>query len=96
MRHAAKKTFPLTIDRFDESMGRPSKGPRVSIMAKPAPQLAEIIKTNADAVGMAYGEYITAIVAESLGMPEYAPKPPRDRGNELPIRFEELPIPKVA
>ncbi|TIH33802.1 hypothetical protein [Subtercola vilae] len=64
-------------------------------MAKPALPLAEVIKTNADALGLAYGEYITAIVAESLGMPEYAPRPERDRTNELPIPGE-TPISKVA
>jgi hypothetical protein len=69
-------------------MARPSKGERVSIMAKPAVPLAEVIKHNATAVGLSYGEYVTALVAESLGMPEYAPKPPRDRANELPIPLE--------
>lgn len=69
-------------------MARPSKGQRVPIMAKPAVPLAEVIKANATAAGLSYGEYITALAAESLGMPEYAPRPRRDRINELPIPQE--------
>jgi len=57
-------------------------------MAKPAEPLAEIIKSNATELGLSYGDYITALVAESLGMPEYAPKQTRDRANELLIPGE--------
>ena len=57
-------------------------------MAKPALPLAEVIKANADAIGLSYGEYVTALAAEALGMPEYAPRPSRDRANELPIPQE--------
>tara|TARA_Y100000114_G_scaffold151597_1_gene168570 strand:+ start:188 stop:424 length:237 start_codon:yes stop_codon:yes gene_type:complete len=65
------------------SMARPYKGKRVPILAKPLEPLAEVIKRNADATGLSYGEYITALAAQQLGMPEYAPQPPRNRAEEL-------------
>lgn len=69
-------------------MARPSKGERVGILAKPAVPLAMVIKANATAAGLSYGEYMTALAAEALGMPEFAPQPPRNRANELPIDTE--------
>ncbi|KAB1636068.1 hypothetical protein [Pseudoclavibacter terrae] len=71
-------------------MGRPSKGERDAIMAKPAMPLAKVIRANAEASGYTNGDYITKLVAEALGMPEYAPKPDKaDHGaTQLPLETE--------
>ena len=69
--------------------GRPSKGDRDAFMTKPARPVGDAIRHNAEELGMTYGDYIAAILARELGMPEHAPMLPR------PIN-EELPINKVA
>lgn len=69
-------------------IGRPSKGERDAFMTKPAAPLGAVIRQRAEEARMTYGEYIAAILARELGMPEYAPQPPR--------RHEELPIERVA
>lgn len=69
-------------------IGRPSKGARYPILAKPSVEFAEILKANADAEGLFYGEYLVKLAAEALGMPEFAPRPSRDRSSEL-VNFPE-------
>lgn len=76
------------------SIGRPSKGPRDAIMAKPPLEFGAILKQNADAAGLPYGDYLVMLAAEALNMPQYAPPRPRDRAAELPI--PELNAPKEA
>ena len=39
-------------------------------------------------MGLAYGEYLVALAAEALNMPQFAPAPPRDRASELDIPEE--------
>lgn len=56
-------------------MGRPRKGDRVPIAAKPERQLAEVIQRNATLLGMSYGDYLVAIAAYAHNMPELAPQP---------------------
>lgn len=65
--------------------GRPSKGDRDAFMTKPARPLGDMIRHNAEELGMTYGDYITSILARELGMPEYAPVPPPTNAQELPI-----------
>ena len=70
--------------------GRPSKGRRDAILAKPPVEFGAILKQNADAEGLSYGEYLVALAAKALDMPQYAPPRPRNRAEELPIP-EEAP-----
>lgn len=56
-------------------MGRPSKGPRTSITAKPDLTLDAVIRRNAELLDMSLGDYLVAIAAHALEMPEHAPKP---------------------
>lgn len=58
-------------------MGRPSKGERTVITAKPDVALGELIRRNATQLDMSYGDYIVALAAHALGMPEHAPEPGR-------------------
>ena len=69
-------------------MGRPSKGERDAILAKPPVAFGAILKKNAEELGMPYGEYLVALAAEALNMPQFAPAPPRDRASELDIPEE--------
>lgn len=74
-------------------MGRPSKGHRVPIMAKPLAPLAEVIKQKADEAGLSYGEFMTALAADALGMPEYAPLPAT---THTQLNFPEEPATNAA
>lgn len=76
-------------------MGRPRKGDRVSIMAKPERPLAEIVQRNATALGMSYGDYLVAIAAHALDMPELAPKPTHPLDAIEALSFDELDAPLV-
>ena len=69
-------------------IGRPSKGERDAILAKPPVAFGAILKQNADEMGLAYGEYLVALAAEALNMPQFAPALPRDRASELDIPEE--------
>lgn len=59
-------------------MGRPSKGERSLITARPDVELGDVIRRNAKMLNMSYGEYLVALAAHALGMPEHAPQPRRD------------------
>lgn len=66
------------------NVGRPSKGSRDAITAKPALAFGKILKSNAMKQGYeSYGDYLVAIAAEALNMPEYAPAPKRNRAEQL-------------
>lgn len=75
----------LTCHMARNGIGRPSKGDRDAFLTKPARPLGELIREQADAAGMTYGDYIAVILARELGMPEYAPALPRPQREELPI-----------
>lgn len=69
-------------------MSMPSKGERHAILAKPAVPFAEILKENADKQGLSYGDYLVALAAEALEMPQFAPKPRRRREDQLDMPRE--------
>lgn len=58
-------------------MGRPSKGERTSITAKPDLVLDKVIRRNAELLDMSLGDYLVAIAAHALDMPDHAPVPGR-------------------
>lgn len=69
-------------------MGRPSKGERDAILAKPPVAFGRILKEKADEQGLPYGEYLVALAAQALNMPQYAPASERDSSNQLDIPKE--------
>lgn len=69
-------------------MGRPSKGERDAILAKPPLAFGAILKQRADELGLSYGEYLVALAAQALDMPHFAPPLPRDRTSELDLPEE--------
>lgn len=79
-------------------MGRPRKGDRVAIAAKPERPLAEVIQRNATLLHMSYGDYIVYLAAMQLRMPEHAPQPgvTGDMLEELRVEFPDLSQPVPA
>jgi hypothetical protein len=70
--------------------GRPSKGKRDSgILAKPPVEFGVILRENARRLGMSYGDYLVALAAERLNMPEFAPRP-QDHTSELDLFPKEV------
>lgn len=71
--------------------GRPSKGKRDSgILAKPPAEFGAILRENARRLNMSYGDYLVALAAERLNMPEFAPPSQRDRTSELDLFPKEV------
>lgn len=66
--------------------GRKSKGDRDNFAVKPMRPVGDVIRANADRLGMTYGEYCAAILSNALGMPEYAPQPIAIEQQELPLK----------
>lgn len=64
-------------------IGRPSKGQRDAILAKPPIPFAAILKENAEKSGYSYGDYLLALAAQALEMPQFAPEPARNRAEQL-------------
>jgi hypothetical protein len=85
-RHAAPLSFDETNPSDDRSMskiGRPSKGPRDAVTAKPPLPFGAILRENAKKMGLPYGEYLVLLAAERLDMLEYAPAAARERANAI-------------
>lgn len=70
-------------------MGRPSKGERDAILAKPPIAFGKILKQKAEEQGLHYGDYLVALAAQALDMPQFTPKSERD--NQLDISVEAPP-----
>ena len=73
----------------DGVMVMPYKGERDAILAKPAVPFARVLKENAEKLGYTYGDYLVALAAEALDMPQYSP-PSRHR------RADQLDLPEEA
>lgn len=82
------KTLTLTIHGNIGDMARPAKGERDAILAKPPIAFGRILKQKATEEGLPYGEYLVALAARALDMPQYAPS--NDHANQLDIP-EEAP-----
>lgn len=66
--------------------GRPSKGDRDAFKVRPARPVGERVRELAEAAGMSYSDYIAAVLARDVGMPDLAPRVEN-------VSHEELPIP---
>jgi hypothetical protein len=71
--------------------GRPAKGDRQALLSRVPTPLGEAVKAQADMRDMTVSDYIAALLAQSLGMPELVSKPLA----VIPTR-QELPIADVA
>jgi hypothetical protein len=88
----ACRSISTIATRFNRRMGhrpgpgRKSKGDRDNFAVKPMRPVGDVIRANADRLGMTYGEYCAAILSTALGMPEYAPLPTPVEQQELPLK----------
>jgi hypothetical protein len=64
-------------------MPMPYKGERDAILAKPAIPFAVILKENAEKEGLTYGDYLVALAAQALDMPQFAPPARHPRADQL-------------
>lgn len=68
--------------------GRPSKGERDAFSLRPPQPLGDRIRAAADDKGMSYNDYLMSIVANAMGMPQYAPAP-RTPAEQIRLPFDE-------
>lgn len=67
--------------------GRPNLGPRDAFLTRPAVPVGQAVRAAAEKLDMPYGAYIAKVLAESFGMPEYAPETPAHVDQqELPLK----------
>ena len=66
--------------------GRKSKGDRDAFYTRPMRPVGERVRANAEALGMDFGEYISAVLAEHVGLPHLAPQPRGTNQQELPLK----------
>lgn len=72
--------------------GRPGKGKRDAILAKPAADFGKLLKARADALGYdSYGDYLVDLAADALGMPEYKPTRSKPAATQTPIAELDVP-----
>lgn len=64
-------------------IGRPSKGQRDAILAKPPVTFGAILKENAEKNGYSYGDYLLALAAQALEMPQFVPQPSHSTAEQL-------------
>ena len=64
-------------------MAQISKSERDAILAKPPLDFGKILKRNAKARGLSYGEYLVLLAAERLDLPQYAPHPSKGRRSDV-------------
>lgn len=80
-------------------VGRPSKGERDAIMAKPPLDFGKLLREKAKELGYeSNGDYIVALCAEALNLPEYspAPKAPEGTNQVRHIRSSKEARPRAA
>lgn len=79
-RHASEFLETNVLDRYVVCMtiGRPVVPNRAekSISTRLRKPVDKIVRAQADELGMPYGEYVSYLVAQQLGMPDDAPKLP--------------------
>lgn len=70
-----------------DPMAQPHKGNRDQFMVRPPIEVGKIIRDRALAAGVPYGDYISAILCEYVGL---------NHLGRVPLSQEELPVPRVA
>lgn len=69
-------------------MGRPKKGERDRIMARPADDFGKIIRQVAQERGYYPGDFLVMLAAHHFNLPQFAPQPERPLATELDIPEE--------
>lgn len=78
------------MESLKNHRGRPSKGDRDAFVTRPPRAVGTAIRERAQEAGMHYGEYIAAVLACAVDMPDLAPVA------ATPANQEALPIKRTA
>ena len=71
-------------------MAQPHKGERDAMLTRPPLQAGMILRANAKELGIPYGDYLSAILCEYIGLTHLQPMPQRKDGQQ------ELDLPMTA
>jgi len=66
-------------------LGRRTKGDRDTLIVRVMRPMGDQVRQNADDLGVSITDYVTAILARELNMPEHAPPVPAADQLALPI-----------
>lgn len=66
-------------------MGQPHKGDRAYIATRPPKRVADALRVRADERGMSVSEYVAALVAKDVGLPDAVPLRQPKNQRELPL-----------
>lgn len=68
-------------------MGRQHMGEREFIAARPPKVVADAVRARADLHGVSLSQYVSALLADAVGLPEAVPLPdlPESGQQELPL-----------
>lgn len=82
-------------------MAPPSKGKRVQVTLRPHEEVFLIIREKAAKAGVPYGDYMSAILSEYVGLSYLLPIPPDKEIHDLLTELglppkDEYPLPKSA
>lgn len=85
-----------SITPMPRQAGRPSKGNRDAILARPPVEFGAQLKDEADRLGLSYGDYLVYLAAKALNKPEFEPKlPSTTAATELDLP-KEVPTSRAA
>lgn len=70
--------------------GRPHKGDRVVVYARPHRVIADRLKQDSEAAGVSQSDYVALLLARALQLEQYAPDLPQPDGQEV------LPLGRTA
>lgn len=65
--------------------GRPSKGPRATLVGRVHPDVSVAVRAAAAAQGFSLTDYLEAILAGAHGLPQYIPAGARHQQDRLPL-----------
>lgn len=66
-------------------MGQPHKGERAYIATRPPKRVADALRAQADQRGMSVSEYVAAVLAQDVGLPDAVPLRQPKTQRELPL-----------
>ncbi len=84
-RHAPKGATILNLARYGQFMSRKHKGDRDSITVRTPRPVGDVLRAEAERRGMFVSDYVSALLARQVGMPELAAMAEPREDQELPV-----------
>jgi hypothetical protein len=83
----SRPSFCICVHQNEQmaKMGRRTKGDRDTLVVRVMRPMGDTIRRNANECGISINDYVTAILARELEMPEYVPVVPADDQFALPM-----------